>query len=199
MSSTEKIWYDNPIAFFSDPSKITKFIPDKDMSLTEQLNASFRFALYFSLAVWLIRRDINVLYFAIFAGLMTILLYKFDKQGKSQKASILEKMDLGSDRVKGICVKPTVNNPFMNVGYTDYKDFPNRPQACNVMNKPVKKMIKKYFDTNLNRSEDDIFHKSASDRQFYTMPSTTIPNDQGSFADWCYKPKKTCKEDSIQC
>jgi hypothetical protein len=27
------------------------------------------------------------------------------------------------------------------------------------------------------------------------MPSTSVPNDQGSFADWLYRiPGKTCKE-----
>ena len=34
-----------------------------------------------------------------------------------------------------------------------------------------------------------------SQRQFVTMPSTSIPNDQGSYMNWLYKiPGKTCKE-----
>ena len=29
---------------------------------------------------------------------------------------------------------------------------------------------------------------------FYTTPNTTIPNNQGDFANWLYKTPKTCKE-----
>ena len=31
-------------------------------------------------------------------------------------------------------------------------------------------------------------------RPFYSNPSTTIPNDQGSFADFCYGSMVSCKE-----
>jgi hypothetical protein len=31
------------------------------------------------------------------------------------------------------------------------------------------------------------------------MPSTTIPNNQTSFAKWCYSVGPTCKEKSIYC
>ncbi len=37
-------------------------------------------------------------------------------------------------------------------------------------------------------------------RNFYSMPSTTVPNDQTGFANWCYKLPKTCKEgNGVQC
>ena len=39
------------------------------------------------------------------------------------------------------------------------------------------------------------FGKNQNQRQYVTQPSTTVPNDQGSFANWLYKiPGKTCKE-----
>jgi hypothetical protein len=199
MKPIERIWYDDPLSFVLDGSKATHFIPDQYMSLNEQLNACFRFSVYFSFIVWLVRQDARVFFFAIFVGLLTIIIHKFDANSLNEKNTILEKLELSDDRVRGVCVKPTLDNPFMNVGFADYKDFPNRPQACNVMKKPVKQMIKQYFDTNLNRADDDIFHKGSSDRQFYTMPITTIPNDQQSFAEWCFKPRKTCKEDVRRC
>ena len=31
-------------------------------------------------------------------------------------------------------------------------------------------------------------------RPFYSTPSTTIPNDQGAFADFCYGSMVSCKE-----
>ena len=41
-----------------------------------------------------------------------------------------------------------------------------------------------------------VFGKNNSQREFYTAPVTTIPNNQGDFADWCYKTGKTCKENN---
>ena len=42
----------------------------------------------------------------------------------------------------------------------------------------------------------NIFSKNNSQRQFYTTPVTTIPNDQKSFANWLYKTPPTCKENN---
>ena len=38
------------------------------------------------------------------------------------------------------------------------------------------------------------FGRNISSRQFYTNPSTTIPNDQESFAKWCYGDMPSCKD-----
>ena len=40
----------------------------------------------------------------------------------------------------------------------------------------------------------DIFNKNITQRQFYTMPVTTIPNEQTKFANWLYATPPTCKE-----
>jgi patatin-like phospholipase/acyl hydrolase len=55
-----------------------------------------------------------------------------------------------------------------------------------------------YLD-NLYRDVGDLYGKSNSQREFYTAPSTTIPNNQTSFAKWCYSVGPTCKERSIYC
>ena len=64
------------------------------------------------------------------------------------------------------------------------------------------------FDGHLDIVEDnaempsdvnDVFGKMNSQRQFYTMPSTTIPNAQDDFAKWLYLNPKTCKEDQDFC
>jgi hypothetical protein len=55
------------------------------------------------------------------------------------------------------------------------------------------------FGHNLFTDVDDLFGKMNSQRQFYTMPSTTIPNKQGEFAKWLYSNPKTCKEDQDYC
>ena len=51
----------------------------------------------------------------------------------------------------------------------------------------------------MDRDVGDLYGKSNDQRQYYTMPSTTIPNNQTSFAKWCYGVGPTCKESSIYC
>jgi hypothetical protein len=46
---------------------------------------------------------------------------------------------------------------------------------------------------------DDIYgRRTGSSHQFYTTPSSAIPNDQNAFAMWLYRPspkgRGTCKE-----
>ena len=37
------------------------------------------------------------------------------------------------------------------------------------------------------------------ERQFYTTPINTIPNDQTEFAKWLYDSGPTCKEKTTEC
>ncbi len=90
---------------------------------------------------------------------------------------------------------PTPQNPFMNVTVDEYYYNPLRPQAASVQDDDVKANLDDFFKTEFNRDPTDVFGRSQSQRQFVTMPATTVPNDAGSFQNWLYKlPGKTCKE-----
>lgn len=90
---------------------------------------------------------------------------------------------------------PTSRNPFMNILVDDIKYHPNRPPAAPVENSAVGQVLDDYFRIQWYSDPTDVYGKKQSQRQFITQPSTTIPNDQGSFANWLYKiPGKTCKE-----
>ena len=88
---------------------------------------------------------------------------------------------------------PTSRNPFMNILLDDIKYNPQRPAASPVPD--VAQTMDDYFRIQWFSDPTDVFGKNQGQRQFITQPSTTVPNDQGSFADWLYKiPGKTCKE-----
>jgi hypothetical protein len=90
---------------------------------------------------------------------------------------------------------PTARNLFMNVLLDEIKYNPGRPEAAPVDNPLVKQTLDDYFRVQWFSDPTDVFGKNQSQRQFVTQPSTTVPNDQGAFADWLYKiPGKTCKE-----
>jgi hypothetical protein len=163
-----------------------KFIPDANMALNEQLNAIFRFSVYFSIVVAVIKQDGRVLFFGVFVGLFTFLLTFYEDKKNGVREGLLNNLDIRYDRKQRACSMPTKENPFMNVLISDYDEFPNKPKACNIVNKEVKKSIKEYSNDDVYRDIDDVFNRNTGDRQFYTSPVTTIPNAQGDFAHWVY-------------
>jgi hypothetical protein len=91
--------------------------------------------------------------------------------------------------------KPNAKNPFMNVLVDELKYNPGRPPAESVLDPAVKIQLDDFFRTEFSNDPTDVFGRSQSQRQFITMPSTSIPNDVDSYQNWLYRiPGKTCKE-----
>ena len=192
------IWYDD-IKGFMDGDQYYKIIPLQTMSIEEKLNAIVRFFLYGGVIIALVLRDSRFLFMGIVAGFVSIIVYEFEKDKKTKSEKFLEEKELDVVDNK-VCARSTVENPFMNILVSDYADAPNRPEACNVLNDSVQEKINDNFKKRLFRDVSDIWNKESSQRQFYTMPSTTIPNDQTGFAEWLYGRGASCKEgNGIQC
>lgn len=81
---------------------------------------------------------------------------------------------------------PAPANPFMNVLIPEIKYDPERPEAASVEDPEVKQQLDDMFRVNFFNDPTDVFGKSQDQRQFITMPSTSIPNDRESFMKWCY-------------
>jgi hypothetical protein len=156
-----------------------------------------RFAIYFTIVLLVIKQDARVLYFTVFVAFMTWIIYQQYGVQNAEKKELFDKLNINEDFKKRTCLKPTKDNPFMNVTPTDYIDFPNRPKACTIDDS--KDDTATLFEQGLVRNENDVFFKSASDRQFFTMPNTRLANDQTEFAEWLYKMGPTCKEKSASC
>lgn len=190
----EKIWFKD-IKNLINESNVDKFFPSASMTFEEKMNSIMRLAIYFSLILLIIKKDINVFFIPLITGMFTWFLYNGETKRIKNEEYFLSKMNLYKDpRTSKLCYKPTPNNPFMNILMSDYSQQPRRPQACNISKGPVKKLAQEYFDKNLYRDVSDIYQKNASDRNFYTTPSTTIPNAQDDFLKFAYPIGKTCKE-----
>jgi hypothetical protein len=86
-------------------------------------------------------------------------------------------------------------NPLNNVLVSEIKYAPTRAAAPDITTRDSKIAMDDFFRVQWYSDPTDVFGKSQSQREFITQPSTTIPNDQGSYQDWLYKiPGKTCKE-----
>lgn len=108
------------------------------------------------------------------------------------------------DREGNVCTPPTDNNPFMNILVPEYYENPKRPEACPLEGElpgeeGVAQEVNEKFDINLYKDVADIWDKNNSQRQFFTMPNTTIPNDQPGFAHWLYGNSASCKDSRYDC
>jgi len=192
---------DYKILFYNQ--RLTDFFPTINMTLIEKLNAIFRLSIYLSIILYLFTSNYLYFYIMIIVGLFTYFIFYNQKDNlelyfnsdKNDPENSIIKSDIDNKNNK---IKPTTENPFMNINLiTDNKEKEAAPSSWN--NENMQKDIESKFGYNLYRDVGDLYGKSNSQREFYTMPSTTIPNNQTSFAKWCYSVGPTCKEKSIYC
>jgi len=192
---------DYKILFYNE--RLTDFFPTIYMTFIEKLNAIFRLSIYLSIILYLFTSNYQYFYIMIIIGSFTVFIYYnqrdnielyFNSDNNDMQNSIIQNnFDENNNKIK-----PTTENPFMNINLiTDNKEKEEAPPSWN--NENIQKDIEDKFGYNLYKDVGDLYGKSNSQREFYTMPSTTIPNNQTSFAKWCYSVGPTCKEKSIYC
>lgn len=100
-------------------------------------------------------------------------------------------------RVGSGCLFPTQSNPFGNVMIPEMQK--PRSRACSRQDQPFHAhRVNRAFQSTQNVSQNDVFSTHASQRQFFTMPWTTVPNDaNGDFANWLYDTPPILKEQSL--
>ena len=198
--NSDPFWLDK-ISILFKKERLIEFFPTYKMTLIEKLNAITRLGIYLGLVLYFVTKKYLYLYIPIIVGSFTIFIFKTQRENielyfnsynselNRENKKILEKKK---------CTKTSINNPFMN--FNVITDDPARTEACDTWNsKEEAKKVEDNFNYNLYRDVSDLYGKNNSQRQFYTMPSTTMPNDQTAFAKWCYNTGPTCKEKSINC
>jgi hypothetical protein len=186
----------NDVSIVFSPERLHEFFPNEKMTRDEKLNSIVRLSLYLSIILSIYHSDQR--YFMIlFVGVtFTYFLFRFAIVPKEQENS----SDQIIEKITNTCSRPTEDNPFMNFTMFDrITENSDKLPACNVEEPEIKKEMEDYFDNNLYKDVSDVFNKRNSQRQFYTMPSTTVVNDQEGFAKWLYDSPQTCKENSEYC
>lgn len=185
----EIIWYDDPHGFFKG-DKLACFIPSKNSSLASQLNALLRLAMYFSVVLLLFRHFTVAVYLPLTVAFLTYFLFSNSLIESSLRLQQHDKLHEGMTREGQICTIPTSENPYMNALPNDR---PNRPPACSIV--ASAKAVEALAKDDLFLDVDDVFNKRTMlNHVFYTMPNTSVPNDQEGFAKWCYDSGATCKK-----
>lgn len=169
------IWYRDPAAAFGRDAA-HRFIPLRTMNLTQQLNATFRLALYYSVATTLLTRRTSHMSAALVAAAVTAAVHE---------ASAREGFRLvaAAGGGGGGCVAPTRGNPYMNVTLADLELRPGRPAACDPLAPAVQAAIRA---AEAVPETDDPHDFGRSQAPFHTVPSTTVPNDRAAFQHALY-------------
>ena len=165
----------------------TEFFPKRNMTRNEILNSLTRYSLIMVVIFFLIGSNGNWYYLPIGIIIGSIILFLIDLPDQTDKKDLEEK--------NKSCREPNINNPYMNVLVTqDNVNLPN----CDY-DKEITDKVDEFYKFNLYQNSDDIFDKKNLERQFYTMPISTIPNKQIDFANWLYKLDGNCKHDNVRC
>lgn len=194
MSQYDKFWL-NDYSILYQGNKVTQFFPTTFMNLAEKLNALVRLSIYLGIILSLIKNSYLYLYIPLITMAITVVIYNTYSKSEGYQQQERSRPEIRKEKKR---VKPTIDNPFMNINLIT--DDRKRDPATLSFDKPkIQEDIEEKFNHNLYRDVSDLYGKSNSQREFYTAPSTTIPNDQTSFAKWCYNTGSTCKEDTIKC
>lgn len=210
-----KFWLEDPSVLVSD--KYYQIFPSGKMNKIEVLNSLARFFFCLIFIFLLIGSKREYMYIPIIGHICLIVIFFYHKHKRSVFDSSLsnkikgvswsgdydemkESNIEGMDTLNGdLCQAPTRGNPFMNVTMVDLMSNRMRPVACSVSNPLIKEEIRDNYEKDIIKDIEDVFERDHSSRQFYTMPSSTIPNDQTSFAKWLYEAPPTCKENQLNC
>jgi hypothetical protein len=165
----------------------TEFFPKKEYNRIQKVNAIARLSIYYSVLICLLRLDTKYLSFSFCLLILSYFLGYVD--------TFQDIVNTENNTPK--CTKPTDSNPFMNFTIGDQIINPNKPAACPI-DSVRKEQIKKFRIT-AYPDPKDLFGKIVTDRNFYTMPSTTIVNDQEGFAKYLYGDFGKCKSEGKDC
>ena len=215
-NTNEKYWFHNIKILIQNYQNI---LPHKDMTYPQKINALVRLSIVIGLVLSIVYYNHLFLYIPVITMLMTYILYLFREQELQQNIKQLEvnnnkqnlkfnniPLNINKDLVNKFegyldeveYVQPETENPFMNAMPFDSRQ---RNPAARTVGNPIKEAeVEVTFDNGTFRDVNDVFDKNNGKRQFFTMPWTTYPNNQGGFADWLYKTPPTCKEgNGAQC
>jgi hypothetical protein len=196
-------WFNKP-SILIDKNEITEIWLKKNTSLDKNLNAITRIVILLTFIGYVLTRDFKIIITSIITLIIIVVVQRVKKQDKikNKLSKIKEgfKMKSASD-----FVKPTKNNPMMNVMLPDITDDPNRAAANpSFGTKNEEEIETKVKDIGLDSKlfsdlgENILWEReselSDSMKRFYTTANSRVVNDQNAFAKFCFNNTASCKD-----
>lgn len=185
---SDLFWFHDPKILFRK-DRLTQIWPYENMSFHEKLNATTRFILLISIIGFMALNNYLILLFGVVLILLLLVVYHRGNMEGMTGGVVSSNED-----------KYTSKNPLYNVMMTDYEDNVNKRELSREYSEKDESLINanvKNFVLENNKDNKEIgkifqnvgnnmdFEKSM--RQFHINPSTTIPNNQDDFLEYCYK------------
>lgn len=213
-------WVENPNIIFNQ-QYFFEFFPTENMGYSQKLNAVSRMVIYLTFFIFIFSKSVRLLIVSAITLFSIYFLYNHDQQERHKKENKnLENFDnIAKDALEqnnlqmnsNVFATPTSINPFSNVLISDYDYNVNKKPAAPSYNTNVNADIlnqAKQLVKEANPDQPDISDKLFKDlgeqfvfeqslRPFHSNPSTTIPNDQEGFAEFCYGSMVSCKEGNM--
>ena len=216
-----QFWINQPSVLL-DKDDISDLWPMPLMSVEQKLNAITRLVLLLTVLGFLITNNINIIFTGFITLAIFVILYKTQYNlnsvssagagaNPSKKEGFVNSQMY--NMLKPHLTTPTIQNPMMNVLLPEISYNPTRDEAAPAYNPEVEKDINKstegyvvldFEPRNMTEAEKlqkklfadlgDKYEFDDSMRMFYTNPSTTIPNDQKGFAEFCFGDMISCKQ-----
>lgn len=219
-----KFWAEHPNVLFQDAWDFFPFSKEAIVCSTTALNSLTRFGFYLGLALFVLTRKPIYLGIPVLAAIFAVALYYgmkgsgvlregsmpgtpnldrptfkegFANENIIEGSSAADKLIVDIIGSSGRTV-PSRANPFMNILINEISEYPTKPPAKYTMSSETKSQLDSQFENRVYADPGDVWNRSQSQREFYTMPSTSTPNDRESYQNWLYRvPGKTCKEGNM--
>ena len=211
-------WSQNPNELFL-PAHVTELFPMASMTYNQQLNALTRLILVMTVFGLALSHNTQIVCGVCALTLLAIFLLHWANARRGEgfelspqaidalreKESKLLKAKMDAQ----IFQMPTPSNPLSNVMMQDFDFNPNKKPALPAAEngdqilESAKSMV-----AQINAGQPSIADKLFADlacefdfeqsmRPFYSTASSTIPNDQDAFAQFCYGSMVSCKEGNL--
>lgn len=200
-------WLDNPNILLNK-NHITEIWPNAGFDLARKLNAITRIIVLMTILGYYLTKSQYLIISSIVSLVVLVMIYKSKNKIELQEGFKSEFVEPTNKDMNEILKKeftmPTKKNPVMNILLNEYTENPKRKPAAPSYNDEVHHEINEKSKSDINKK----LYKNLGDnltfedsmRNFYAMPSTSIPNNQKDFAIFCYGNMKSCKEgDGLQC
>lgn len=210
-------WSTDPNILLKQPY-LLEFFPVETMTYNQKLNAISRAVILLGILGYIFTMNIRIAIVSVLtlAAIFILHYYQERENAKSRKV-IEERFENQADEVyrqfnytkdPSVFDTPTPENPFSNVLIPDINYNPDKKPAPPSFSSHVNSQILKEAQqlvSDLNPGQSDLSNKLFGDlgeqfvfeqslRQFNSNPATTIPNDQKSFAEFCYGSMVSAKD-----
>ncbi len=202
-------WAENPNVLFQS-AYITEFFPIEYMTFEQKLNAVSRTVIVLTVLSFAYSQKFQLLGVCALTLFLIFLMFYFHKQNNEKRVHFDEGFD-GLKRAANVFDTRDPGNPVNNVLLPDYEYNPQKKPAPPAYTEDAsvdilqnaKKMVQEANPDQPNIA-DKLFNSLGEElqfeqsmRPFFSTASTTIPNDQGAFADFCYGSMISAKEGNM--